>query len=199
MPRATAAQGSATSAPSRRRPSRGTRSRPRRRSTCRRWGPSGCARPGTDDRTMTRASMPQPSPLDGLNDLVHALRSSRRFIDVLEIAAVQALAALGADGLSLSEWDRDLGRLVTKVNVGVLAPGEVRFPQDEIYQLAREAINLLEGTGFLVQADDPDAPEPDRTILLAAGMASGITMPIHSEGRLWGEMWVTRGAEHAAN
>jgi diguanylate cyclase (GGDEF)-like protein len=142
--------------------------------------------------------MPQPSPLDGLNDLVHALRSSRRFIDVLEIAAVQALAALGADGLSLSEWDRDLGRLVTKVNVGVLAPGEVRFPQDEVYQLAREAINLLEGTGFLVQADDPEAPEPDRTILCAAGMASGITMPVHSEGRLWGEMWVTRGAEHAA-
>ena len=49
-----------------------------------------------------------------------------------------------------------------------------------------------------MQADDPDAPEPDRTILLGAGMASGITMPIPSEGRLWGEMWVSRSAARPA-
>ena len=147
---------------------------------------------------MNAPQMPEPTSLHGLHDLVLALRSSRRFVDVLEITGEQALAALGADSLSLSEWDRDLGRLVTRINLGVLATGEVRFPQDEVYQLAREAVVLLEGTGFLVQADDPDAPEPDRTILLGAGMTSGITMPIPSEGRLWGEMWATRGPDRAA-
>jgi diguanylate cyclase (GGDEF)-like protein len=147
---------------------------------------------------MDTPPMPEPAALHGLHDLVLALRSSRRFIDVLEISGEQALGALGADSLSLSAWDRDLGRLVTRVNLGVLAPGEVRFPSDEVYQLAREAVVLLEGNGFLVQADDPDAPEPDRTILLGAGMASGITMPIPSEGRLWGEMWATRSAVRPA-
>ena len=147
---------------------------------------------------MDTPPMPEPAALHGLHDLVLALRSSRRFIDVLEISGEQALGALGADSLSLSAWDRDLGRLVTRVNLGVLAPGEVRFPSDEVYQLAREAVVLLEGNGFLVLADDPDAPEPDRTILLGAGMASGITMPIPSEGRLWGEMWATRSAARPA-
>lgn len=154
---------------------------------------------------MTESSLPGtgshsgslPGSLQGLTDLVLALRSSRRLVDVLEIAAEQAMAALGADSLSLSEWDRDLGRLVTRVNVGVLAPGEERFPEHEVYELAREAVVLLEGTGFVVQADDQAAPEPDRTILLGAGMASGLTVPIPSDGRLWGEMWATRSAERA--
>jgi diguanylate cyclase (GGDEF)-like protein len=147
---------------------------------------------------MNAPEMPRPASLHGLHDLVLALRSSRRFIDVLEITGEQALAALEADSLSLSAWDRDLGRLVTRVNLGILAPGEVRFPQDEVYQLAREAVVLLEGNGFLVRADDPEAPEPDRTILLGASMSSGITMPIPSEGRLWGEMWATRAAARPA-
>lgn len=149
------------------------------------------------DGPSSEPALPETGSLQGLADLVLALRSSRRFVDVLEITAEQALAALGADSLSLSEWDRDLGRLVTRVNVGMLAPGEERFPDNEVYQLAREAVVLLEGTGFLVQADDHAAPEPDRTILLGAGMASGLTLPIASEGRLWGEMWATRSAERA--
>jgi diguanylate cyclase (GGDEF)-like protein len=146
---------------------------------------------------VSESSPPSPGSLQGLTDLVAALRSSRRLLDVLEMAAEQAMAALGADSLSLSEWDRDLGRLVTRVNVGVLAPGEERFPEHEVYQLAREAVVLLEGTGFLVQADDDAAPEPDRTILLGAGMASGLTVPIPSDGRLWGEMWATRSTQRA--
>lgn len=133
-----------------------------------------------------------------MHDIVRALQSSRRFLDVLEMTGEQARVALGADALSLSEWDRDLGRLVTKVNVGVLAPGDERFPADESYQLTREAIVLLEGAGFLVQADDPLAPQPDRGILVRAGMASGITVPVPSEGRLWGELWVSRSADHPA-
>lgn len=136
--------------------------------------------------------------LTGLHDLVRALRSSRRFIDILEMTGEQARAALDGDSLSLSEWDRDLGRLVTRVNLGRLSPGEERFPVDEVYELTREGVVLLEATGFLVQADDPDALEPDRGILLRAGMASGITVPVTSEGRLWGELWVTRSAERPA-
>src|SRR6185437_3275333 len=136
--------------------------------------------------------------LTGLHDLVRALRSSRRFIDVLEMTGEQARAALGGDSLSLSEWDRDLGRLVTRVNLGVLTPGDERFPESEVYELTREAVALLEGTGFVVQADDDSAPEPDRTILLRGGMASGIIVPVPSEGRLWGELWVTRSAERPA-
>ena len=63
---------------------------------------------------MDTPPMPEPAALHGLHDLVLALRSSRRFIDVLEISGEQALGALGADSLSLSAWDRDLGRLVTR-------------------------------------------------------------------------------------
>jgi diguanylate cyclase (GGDEF)-like protein len=136
--------------------------------------------------------------LSGLQDILRALRSSRRFIDILEMTGEQARAVLDGDTLSLSEWDRDLGRLVTRVNLGRLSPGEERFPVDEIYELTRESAILLETSGFLVQADDPEAPEPDRTILVEAGLASGITVPISSEGRLWGELWVTRSAHRPA-
>jgi diguanylate cyclase (GGDEF)-like protein len=138
------------------------------------------------------------SALSGLHDILRALRSSHRFIDVLEMAGEQARSALRGDALSLSEWDRDLGRLVTRVNLGVLTAGDERFPDNEIYELTREAIVLLEATGFVVQVADPAAPEPDRTILATAGMASGISVPLPSEGRLWGELWVTRSSEHPA-
>ncbi|MFL6100840.1 MAG: diguanylate cyclase domain-containing protein [Actinomycetales bacterium] len=151
------------------------------------------SRPG-DERSGTT----EEGPLQGLADLVAALRSSRRFLDVLEIAAEQAMAAIGADSLSLSEWDRDLGRLVTRVNVGRLAPGEQRFPEDEVYVLAHDQIVLLQSTGFLVQADDAGGHEPDRSILVGAGMASGLTMPVPSEGHLWGEMWATRSPRRPA-
>jgi diguanylate cyclase (GGDEF)-like protein len=151
-----------------------------------------------DGAQQPERAWPDPASLNGLHNLVRALRSSRRFIDVLEIAGEQARGALGGDSLSLSEWDRDLGRLVTRVNLGELADGEVRFPEDEIYELARDAVVLLEGTGFLVQAADAAAPQPDRSILLSQGMASGITMPVPSEGRLWGEMWVSRAADEPA-
>ena len=55
--------------------------------------------------------------------------------EVLEVAAEEARAAIGAASLSVSRWEREQGALRTIINVGELGPEEERYPATEVYLL----------------------------------------------------------------
>ena len=73
--------------------------------------------------------------LRSLLDIARVIGSTRRFEDLVELSAESARRALDAAALSISRWDRESGVLRTLVNVGLLGPGEQRFPEDETYSL----------------------------------------------------------------
>ena len=71
--------------------------------------------------------------------------------EVLEVAAEEARAAIGAASLSVSRWERELGALRTIINVGELGPEEERYPATEIYPLHEDPNAerlILEGRAY---------------------------------------------------
>ena len=65
-----------------------------------------------------------------------AVASASSLEELLDLAADQTLPALGAHSVSVSRWESGAEILRTLVNVGQLAPGEARHPEDEIYRLS---------------------------------------------------------------
>jgi diguanylate cyclase (GGDEF)-like protein len=114
--------------------------------------------------------------------------------ELLAVPAEHALKRLGATSLALSRWERDRGVLRCVVNVGELAPGEQRFPVDEIYELAEwdTVVNVTRGQGTSYQLDDPELPEQARTLLVTLGHRSAVSVPLFVGDRLWGELWATK-------
>src|SRR3954467_9054130 len=86
--------------------------------------------------------------------LMVALSTQLRTLLLAE--AERARSAVQADCGAISRWERDLDVMRTLVNVGMLAPGESRFPEDEIYPLASfpaVAALLREGRSYLNPGD----------------------------------------------
>jgi len=134
-----------------------------------------------DDATRLRA----------LLDIAKVIGASRTE-DLVEALAESARRALDGASLSISRWDRERGVLKTIVNVGMLAPGEVRFPTDETFALASwpEGGGLVQGRmSFLTRLGDGT---PEGGHLAQLGKTSGLSAPILVEARVWGEMWVAR-------
>ena len=76
---------------------------------------------------------------------------------VVEVAAEEARAAIGAASLSVSRWDRDGAALRTMINVGALGPGEERWPDGEVYELGEDLSGqrlLTEGVAYFNAVDD---------------------------------------------
>src|SRR5918995_1288000 len=73
---------------------------------------------------------------EALTRVAAAAAGAHRLDDVLELVAEEARRAIGAASLAVSRWDRERDALVTLINVGELGPGEVRFPEEELYPLA---------------------------------------------------------------
>jgi diguanylate cyclase (GGDEF)-like protein len=92
-------------------------------------------------------------------------------------------------------------RVRTIVNVGDLGPTEVRWPQDEYYQLD-EFVNLRAvGDGsplWLADIEDPDCDPEERKLLAELGKGSSLGAPIFVDGQLWGEFYATRHVGAAA-
>jgi diguanylate cyclase (GGDEF)-like protein len=146
------------------------------------------------DRTGAVANRPDDAArLRSLVDIAKVIGSSRRFEDLIELCAETARAALAAGSLSISRWDRESGVLRTLVNVGVLSPGEARFPADETYSLADwpDMSMLVAGRSFVSAAGDGTA---DGDFLESLGKDSSLSVPILLEGRMWGELWAARTA-----
>ena len=88
--------------------------------------------------------------LSAANRIRDALQGTVELAEIAEAAAESFLETFCADAASVSLIHDNEYR--TLVNVGVLFPGDCRFPEDEVYELGYypEATNaLLSGEGYL--------------------------------------------------
>jgi len=117
-----------------------------------------------------------------------------RYEELLTVPAEHALDQLGAASVSLSRWERDRGLLRCVVNVGALAPGEQRFPTDEIFDLAdyEDLRDLSQGPGVGFDRDDPSLTPVGAALLARHGHSAALSVPVHLDGRAWGVLWATK-------
>jgi len=113
---------------------------------------------------------------------------------VLELAAEEALRAIGGASLSISRLEGDGKRYRTLINVGELGPGEERYPVDEVYEV--EDFPMLQemhrtGKPYFNSLDDPDCDPAAAEVLRRLGKSSDLGVPIEVEGKNWGEVWTT--------
>src|SRR4051795_789567 len=86
-------------------------------------------------RAVTAAEALSEGERQALARVAAAAAGAHDLEEVLELAAEEALRAVGAASLSVSRWDREERTLRTLINVGELGPGEERFPRDEAYSM----------------------------------------------------------------
>jgi diguanylate cyclase (GGDEF)-like protein len=154
-------------------------------------GRSPLAAPGTtgadvDTATSQRERQNLLARLASLSDAAYS--------ELLAVPAEHALEQLDATSVSLSRWERDRGVLRCLVNVGELAPGDVRFPDNEVYELAEwdSVLDLSHGSGKAYQLDDPHLSTQGRQLLQRYGHRSAVSVPLYIGDRLWGELWATK-------
>src|SRR4051794_12261453 len=128
--------------------------------------------------------------------MARALGSSQSLLPMLEIAAEEALRALRAASVSVSQVESGTRTLRTLINTGALGPHEVRWPKDELYQLSDFA-KLRSVVGDLrtwtTSVGDPTADPQEIALLRSLSKASSMASPIVVDGGLWGELYATRG------
>ena len=113
---------------------------------------------------------------------------------------VAAMRAMDAQSGSLGIWDEEARLLRIRYNVGELAHWEEPEPLDETYEadrstwLAEMADGLL---GAVLCLDDPELAVDDRDYLILLGKHSSMSVPILYAGNWWGELFVSRTADHA--
>jgi diguanylate cyclase (GGDEF)-like protein len=118
--------------------------------------------------------------------------------DVIETAAEEACAALGAASLSIDRWERDQDRLRTLINVGVLGPGEERRPEAEVYlpgDYPGTSVLLATGRPQRAWIGDPDCDPAEAALLRSLGKAASVEVPVIFGEEIWGLMYATRGRD----
>jgi diguanylate cyclase (GGDEF)-like protein len=145
--------------------------------------------------------------LHALTEIAKSVTGAASFEDAVRLTAEAARLALDAASLSISVWERDQAHVRVLVNTGDLAPHELPSPTDEIYLVTDypQLIALFaEGQGF-VHHVSPETGSTGSTgssqhdgvmsdLLNALGKASSLSVPLVLEGRVWGELFVTRDA-----
>jgi diguanylate cyclase (GGDEF)-like protein len=106
--------------------------------------------------------------LRALITVAAAVAAAHGIEDVIETAAEEARRALGAGSLSIGKLEDDATRLRVLINVGEIAPGEERFPEDEVYDRA------------------------ELQLLHSLGEVPGVAVPIVFADGMWGELYATR-------
>src|SRR5215213_396147 len=127
-----------------------------------------------DDDTASFAAVDTRAEreLRALVTVAAAVAAAHALDEVIEIAAEEALRALGASALSISRLENGGRTLRTLINVGELAAWEERLPADERYEVADypASIAMFErGVPYLASLDDPDAQKAERELLTALG------------------------------
>jgi diguanylate cyclase (GGDEF)-like protein len=118
--------------------------------------------------------------------------------DLLRQAAGSAREALGAASVSISRWDAELGQVRVLLNDGLLGPDEVLEPIDEVYT-AETYVHLQvladQLTGWASNVDHGDQDEADVKLLNALEKHCSVGAPIPMDGRIWGELFLSRTAD----
>ena len=123
-----------------------------------------------------------------------------RYEDLLAVPADYALERLGAASVSIVRWERDRGLLRALVNVGALAPGELRFPRDETFELTRyEEAFLPGGVGVGYDLADPALSDVGTDLLARHGHTAAICVPLRVGDRVWGVLWATKDSGSLAH
>jgi diguanylate cyclase (GGDEF)-like protein len=134
------------------------------------------------------------SEREALLRVAAAAAGAHNLEEVLEVAAEEARAAIGAASLSVSRWERDEDMLRTIINVGDLGPQEERYPADEIHRLADDPTTerlVVEGAAYFASIDSPEIDNVCARRLMRLGKESEVGVPILVEGEAWGEVYAT--------
>ena len=166
-----------------------------------RLGPRLGARPGSHEPWSVLQS-PAGTPPDGdgsrirsLAVMARALGRSARLEATIEIAAEEAVRALDAACVSVSRLEPGTGDVRTIINVGLLGPGEERWPVAEVYRLedyAKLATVVEELRGWHAAAGDPLADPAEVDLMRRFGKGSALAAPLLVDGALWGEFYASR-------
>jgi diguanylate cyclase (GGDEF)-like protein len=114
---------------------------------------------------------------------------------VLRHIASAAMAAMDGASVSLSRWEPDTGSVRCLLNEGDLGPTEEHEPVDEVYSVHdyQGLFVLVEDHAPLVATIDQDDAEGGYVRMLRElGKGSCVAAPIPLDGRVWGELFVTR-------
>src|SRR4029079_10661145 len=125
------------------------------------------------------------------------VRAPRGFDDLVERTAEEARRALDAASLSITRWQGEQGAFRVLVNVGMLAPGEARFPTDEIYPSAvyQQADTLVQDPrGYVANVEDGNE---EADLLQRLEKDSCLGVPIVVDASVWGAIYATRFAGQA--
>lgn len=115
--------------------------------------------------------------------------------ELLVAAATSARVALDAASVSISRWEPELNVGRVLVNVGELAPFEVPFPENEVYDAdTYMSLQALKGqlSGWASNLDHSDPDTPDTALLHTLGKHCSIGAPLPVDGQIWGELYLTR-------
>lgn len=133
--------------------------------------------------------------LHSLGALARSLSVSTALHPLLETAAEEALLALRAASVSISRLEQG-GRLIRViVNVGDLAPTEVRWPEDETYLIDHSGVGrkvLSDGITQTAWLGNSDCDPKEAELLKALGKESSVAAAILVDGSVWGEFYATR-------
>lgn len=115
--------------------------------------------------------------------------------DLLRRVSLAAMGALDGASVSLSIWEPEHGRLRCVLNDGVLGPGEVLEPEAEFYPVSDYALAgpLLENQQAFAISSDEAGSYGD--LVRRLGKGSVVVAPIPLDGRVWGELFVTRSVD----
>jgi GAF domain-containing protein len=137
--------------------------------------------------------------LHSLATMARLLGRSQPLNGVFEVTSEGARLSLNAATVSISRFDSDDGALHTLINVGDLADVEERWPEDELYPVARwpELQEVIEyGATRTDSVDDPLCDPRERALLTRLGKGHSVTAAIIVEDRVWGEFYATRHLGH---
>jgi diguanylate cyclase (GGDEF)-like protein len=112
----------------------------------------------------------------------------------MAVPAEYALELLSASSVTLSRWERGEGVLRAIVTAGRLAPGEQRFPTDEMFDLSEygDLLDLSGGPGITFERADPHLSAVGRQLLDRRGHSGAISVPVMVDDRVWGVLWATK-------
>lgn len=130
-----------------------------------------------------------------LASMARVVGSSRPLLEMLELAAEEALGALDAASVSVSELEP--GGLVvrTLLNVGDLGPGEERWPERETYDMPQLDAARRDGDRLVCwtsDVTDPGINPVERDLLVSLRKGHSVSAAMVVDGALWGEFWATR-------